>query len=103
MNNLKILSLYLCASVFKLSLSIEIEGFLDFFCGGSLVDEDFTYAAEEGEVYRSGYVLLVVLHEGEKFVVVITGEGQDAVVLADVADRLVELVGGESRFLCTEI
>ena len=89
--------------MFKLSLAIEVEGFLDFFRGGGLVDEYVAYAAEEGEVYRSGYVLLVVLHEGEKFVVVITGEGQGAVVLADVADRLLELVGGESRFLRTEI
>ena len=89
--------------MFKLSLAIEVEGFLDFFRGGGLVDEYVAYAAEEGEVYRSGYVLLVVLHEGEKFVVVITGEGQGAVVLADVADCLVELVGGESSLLGTEI
>ena len=89
--------------MFKLSLAIEVEGFLDFFRGGGLVDEYVAYAAEEGEVYRSGDVLLVVLHEGEKFVVVVTGEGQGAVVLADVLDGLVELVGGESRFLCTEI
>jgi hypothetical protein len=72
----------------KSALSYEIEHFEDFLFRSSAVDADVAYAAKKGEVYFCPTILLVVLHKGKEFVVVLTGEGEDAVYLLDESNGL---------------
>ena len=61
-----------------------------------MVDEYVAYTTEKSEVDCSCYILLVVLHQIEQFVIVITRKIEFAIMLADVSDGLMQLVSGES-------
>ena len=78
------------------ALAIEVEGFVDLFLRGGLVDSDVADATEQGEVDAARRVLLVMRHELEQGGVVIAGDGHTAVVFTDETDGLVHLVGGEA-------
>ncbi len=77
------------------ALAIEVEGLVDLFLRGGLVDQDVADTTEQGEVDAARRVLLVMRHELEQGGIVIAGDGHAAVVFADETDGLAHLVGGE--------
>ena len=77
------------------ALAIEVEGLVDLFLRGGLVDQDVADTTEQGEIDAARRVLLVMRHELEQGGVVITGDGHATVVFADEADRLAHLIHWE--------
>ena len=78
------------------ALAIEVEGFVDFFLRGCLVDTDVADTTEQGEVDAARRVFLVMRHELKQGGVVIAGDGHAAVVFTDETDGLTHLAGGEA-------
>ena len=77
------------------ALAIEVEGLVNLFLRGGLVDQDVADTTEQGEIDAARRVLLVMRHELEQGGVVIAGDGHATVVFADKTDGLAHLVGGE--------
>ena len=80
------------------ALAIEVEGLVNLFLRGGLVDQDVADTTEQGEIDAARRVLLVMRHELEQGGVVIAGDGHATVVFADETDGLAHLVGGEVGF-----
>lgn len=70
----------------------EVERFLVEFVGGCLVDAYITDTGQEREVDRGARILLVVVHEFDELVVVLTTKVKRAIVLADELHGLPHLV-----------
>ena len=87
----------------SLAFAEEVEGFVDFFLCGCLVDADVADVGKESEVDGAGSVLLVVRHQFEESRVVVAGDGERAVVLLDKADALAHDGGRKSCLHATEI
>ena len=81
----------------------EVESLLDVLFSCRLVDTDVSYVAEKREIDFVSTVFLVVVHKGNQLVVVVAGDGQRAVDVADVAYGLAHLVGGEARLYGTQV
>ena len=77
------------------ALAIEVEGLVNLFLRGGLVDQDVADTTEQGEIDAARRVLLVMRHELEQGGVVIASDGHATVVFADETDGLAHLVGGE--------
>ena len=65
-----------------------------------MIDEYVTNTTEKSEVDCSCHILLVVFHQIEQFVIVITRKIEFAIMLADVSDGLMQLIGGKSNLFC---
>ena len=66
-----------------LPFSEEVQHLKDFLFVGTLVDEDVTHIAQQGEIDDACCILLVVGHVAVQFLIIIAGNGQGAVVLLD--------------------
>ena len=86
-----------------LAFAVEVEGFLDFGLGGSLVDADVADGAQKGEVDGVAFVLLVVVHQLQQAGVVVAGDGHAPVVLENEADGGSHLVGREACLDAAEV
>ena len=78
-----------------LSLAHEIECFFDARLCSGLVDADVANVPQQGEVDASVDVFLVVAHQFKQFGIVVAGDGQFAVVVADIGHGGAHLLGGE--------
>ena len=86
-----------------LPFSEEIQHLIDFLFCGSLVNENVTHIAQQGEIDDACCILLVVGHVAVQFLIIIAGDGQGAVVLLDETDGLTHLVGGEVSLDAREV
>lgn len=86
-----------------LSFSKEVECFFNFFCSCCLVDADISDAAQHGEVDDAILILLVVLHQLDELIIVITGDIQRTIVFLDESNGLSHLVCRESSLSHAEI
>ena len=85
------------------ALAIEVEGFVDFFLRGCLVDTDVADTTEQCEVDAARRVFLIMGHELKQGGVVIAGDGHAAVMFVDETDGLAHLVGGEACLNATQV
>jgi len=86
-----------------LSFSKEVECFFNFFCSCCLVDTDIPYTAKHGEVDDAILVLLVMMHQLDELIIVITGNIQCSVVFLDEGYGLAHFVCWESSLCHTEV
>ena len=86
-----------------LAFPIEIEGFFYFLGCGCLVDHDFAYCREQGEIDDASSILFVVSHKGNELIVVVASEGEVRIVLTDEPYRLAHTFGREACLDAAEI
>lgn len=79
------------------ALSQEVERLAYLLFADYLVDVYLAHIAEQGDIDVGARVLLVVVHQGEQLRIVVAGDGGGTIILADVMERLSQLVGGEAQ------
>lgn len=101
--NSKTVKINFIFSFSALIFPVEVEGFFDLFFRGSLVDTYVADVAEKSEVDNSVHVFLVMLHECDELLVVITCDVHASVVVADEGNGLPHLVCREAGEHAAEV
>lgn len=78
------------------ALAEEVESLKNSIFIGRLVEADFTYIFQQGEVDDAGRIFFVMQHQLVQVVVVFAGEGEGTVVLLDELDDLTHAVLGKT-------